>query len=64
MRTATIAEGTNTKGQKFRVKAVYHPGDQLLYTRTYIFDSEGCVETDIKVWPDGTIHKDGEEVKV
>lgn len=62
MRTKIIHEGVNYKGQRFKVIAFYRNGDVFFYTRTFIYDSEGYVEEDIRVFTDGTICKNNEEV--
>ena len=54
MKTEIIHEGINKNGQRFKVIAFYS-NCGFLYTKTYIYDSEGFVDKAITVFTDGTI---------
>lgn len=54
MKTVVIQEGVNHKGQRFKVIALYG-NCGFMYTRTYLYDSEGYVEMSVIVYPDGQV---------
>lgn len=54
MKTDVICDGTNKNGNRFKVIAFYFL-ERLLYTKTYIYDSESFVEKEVTVFTDGTV---------
>lgn len=54
METVVIQEGTNHKGQRYKVIAFYG-NCGFMYTKTYLYDSDGYVEMSITVYEDGQV---------
>ena len=48
--------------KKQKIVAVYIC-DELIYTKTYIFDASGFVENYVTVWHNGDVCINGKEVK-
>ena len=54
MRKEVIYEGINNNGQQIKVVAIWVNG-RFLYTKTYIFDDEGYVDSSVTVFSDGAV---------